>query len=91
MLDLTDEQKEILEPLTRCRNSPQWLAQRAHIVLLLAAGFSLRKIARHLHLSKKTVQRWGQRWKMEAPNLIATQDLTESDPLYGSNVGASQR
>jgi len=58
LLSLTEQQQEILEPFARRRNTPQWLATRAMIVLQLSFGASIKQTARRLDLSRNTVRTW---------------------------------
>jgi DNA-binding CsgD family transcriptional regulator len=79
LISLTEQQQEILERLVRIRNTPQWLATRAMILLQLSFGASIRQTARRLHLSRNTVRSWLRRWKNQEDNLhvIEKQDNDE--------------
>ena len=54
---------KILKRLMRKRKSPQWLVQRAKIILLLGRGSSIRETARELSIDRKTVKLWLGRWQ----------------------------
>ena len=54
-MDLPEEQSQILEQFTRRRQTPQWLAIRSRIILLLATGASIRAVARRLEIARNTV------------------------------------
>lgn len=73
-ISLTVEQHSILEEFTRRRNSPQWLAKRAMIILLLSVGTSIRQTAKQLHLSRNTVRSWLKRWQEQQQNLVVSFD-----------------
>ena len=81
MIDLTVEQKEILEQFVRRRNTPQWLAKRSQILLHLFAGLSIKATARKLNCSPKTVRRWLRRWNQNAPQLMEMMDRAAGDKL----------
>ena len=81
-IDLPDEQRQILEKFVRRRNTPQWLAIRSQILLLLATAASIRKIARRLEISRNTVRMWLRRWKEQSPKLsFRSAEPTEQTPL----------
>ncbi len=54
---------KMLKRFSRKRKSPQWLVQRAQIILQLAKGYSLSETARQLSIDRKTVRMWYERWK----------------------------
>ena len=54
---------KILKRLSRKRKSPQWLVERAQIILLAARRKGPSEIARQLGIDRKTVRRWCQRWQ----------------------------
>src|SRR5215216_3267942 len=61
-IELTDDERAVLEGLLRRRTSARGLAQRAEIVLEAAAGRSNTDIARRLRVSRPTVTRWRRRF-----------------------------
>jgi len=73
-ISLTVKQQEILQQFANRRNSPQWLAKRAMIILQLSAGLSIRQTAKQLNLSRNTVRAWLRRWKSEENNLLAVEN-----------------
>lgn len=61
-IDLTQEDREVLERWARRRKTSQVLAQRARIVLAAAEGTTSSEIARMLAVSRGTVGRWRTRF-----------------------------
>ena len=59
---LTEEQKRLLERLSRSSKSSVRLAQRARIVLLAAQGLQNKAIAGQVGLGRVPVARWRERW-----------------------------
>jgi DNA invertase Pin-like site-specific DNA recombinase len=54
--------REWLEAIVACRNSPQKHVWRAQIVLLTADGVDTNEIMRRTGISKVTVRRWQERF-----------------------------
>lgn len=79
LLSLTEQQHQLLEHLVRRRNTPQWLATRAMIVLQLSYGASIKQTALKLHLSRNTVRSWLRRWKSQEENLLLTENQDDDD------------
>jgi transposase len=61
-IELTDEEREVLEGYARRRTTAQALAQRARIVLRCAQGGENTEIAEELKLNRNTVGRWRKRF-----------------------------
>ena len=61
-VDLSAEEREVLENWARRRKTAQGLATRARIVLLAAEGWTNLAIAEHLHVSRLTVGKWRSRF-----------------------------
>jgi hypothetical protein len=59
---LSPDQKVALEALVRAHSTPQQLAERAHIILLAAAGQGMAESAAALGVWRKTVRHWRRRW-----------------------------
>ncbi len=57
-LELTDEERQVLQGWARRRKTAQGLATRARIVLLAAEGWSNSSVAEHLHSTRVTVGKW---------------------------------
>lgn len=68
-LVVTPPQRTILEHLAQCRTGPHYLAQRARLLLLAAAGLPNAAISRQLALSLPTVRLWRARWQAASPTL----------------------
>jgi putative transposase len=89
LISLTEQQHQILERLVRIRNTPQWLATRAMIILQLSFGASIRKTARRLHLSRNTVRSWCRRWKSQEDNLLLTVNQDNDDFPLSERIKAT--
>jgi putative transposase len=69
---LSPDQKVALEALVRAHSTPQQLAERAHIILLAAAGKGMAESAVALGIWRKTVRHWRRRWTAaDAPADVA--------------------
>lgn len=64
-IELSAEEREELERLTRSARTPQALAQRARIVLLASAGMENQQIAAEVGLHANVVGLWRQRFRQE--------------------------
>lgn len=60
-----------MEEITRSRQLPHSLVQRAKIVLLAAAGYNNKTISQELHLQEETVGIWRKRWLSASDELAA--------------------
>lgn len=74
--NLTEQQRVILEHLTRCSKSPQMLVQRASIILELGENKAIRQVARELGINKNTARKWYKRWQKRFTKLSEI----ENDP-----------
>jgi transposase len=61
-IELTEEQREQLEKLSRGRSRPARIVERARIVLLAFEGKQNREIAEILGVTRRTVGRWRSRF-----------------------------
>ena len=61
-IELTPDQRSILEAQARSRSLPARVVERSRIVLLAAAGTRDKEIARSLDLTPKKVSRWRKRF-----------------------------
>jgi len=61
-IELTDEEREVLEGYARRRSTSQALALRARIVLRCALGGESTEIAAELRINRETVGRWRRRF-----------------------------
>jgi transposase len=62
LIDLTSEQRALLEGLARSRETAHSLVQRAQIVLQAADGEHNKQIAQALGLNEDSVGQWRRRW-----------------------------
>jgi len=68
-LILNPEQRELLQAITRSREIPHSLAQRARIILAADTGDSNKTISQTLNLCEDTVGFWRKRWVDECIDL----------------------
>ena len=68
-IQLTDQQRAILEEIVRCRNRPQYEVMRASIILQAAAGARNQLIADNMQIDAQTVRLWRHRWAHAAAQL----------------------
>lgn len=64
-LELKDDEREKLDMLARRPRSTQAMAQRARIVLNCAAGLSNTEVATKLRVTRSTVGKWRERFRVE--------------------------
>lgn len=69
---------KLLKRFVRKRNSPHWLVLRSRIILGLSRGFRVSEMVRDLHINRKTVTRWRDRWQRGVESL--TQGMSEASP-----------
>jgi transposase len=62
--------RNLLEYWVRAPTTPQRTVRRSRIVLLLAAGFSGREVARQLGVSRNTVDLWRARYEREGSQTL---------------------
>ena len=67
---LSPEQQVLLQALTRSREAPHRLVQRAQIVLSASAGKPNKAIGQDLGLCEETVGLWRQRWFQGSAALV---------------------
>ena len=60
-----------MEEITRSRQLPHSLVQRAKIILLVNAGKNNKTISQELHLQEETVGKWRKRWLSASAQLAA--------------------
>jgi len=68
---LTEEQKSVLQQITRSTTMPRRLVQRAGVILLAFAGWLNRDIAAEIGLARKQVGLWRRRWQQSFDALVA--------------------
>lgn len=69
-LDVSDGDRRLLSNWVRAGTTPQRVARRARIVLLLGDGHSARAIARQLGVSTHTVSLWRRRYAAGGPESL---------------------
>lgn len=75
-LTVSAPQREVLERLLRQHSCPQALALRVRIVLRTAEGARVEPLARELHCTPDTVQKWRDRWVDAEASLAAAEATT---------------
>src|SRR3546814_12121582 len=68
LIELSEVERSDLEGLSRRRRTAQGLAQRAHIVLLAAAGLDNKAIAHRIGAVENTVGKWRRRFAEQRPH-----------------------
>lgn len=96
VITVTERQRGVLERLARSRKMPQYLTERARVVLMSADGFTNVEQARVLGVDEQRVRRWRRRWAEAADKVLAAEatdggDLAEViadtlDDLYRSGA-----
>ncbi|MFF3159425.1 IS630 family transposase, partial [Streptomyces sp. NPDC057910] len=83
---MSDEDRRVLERRVRAHKTPQRGVRRARIVLGLAGGASVRRLARDLGMDEKTVARWRDRFM--ALGLAGLEDRPRPGrpPVYGPEI-----
>lgn len=74
---LTERERAVLEHLATSRTIERRCGERATIILQLAAGTSKHAIAQHVHLTRKSVYRWYDRWLASQEKLSGAQEMTD--------------
>jgi putative transposase len=89
-IDVTNDERQALDELTRRHGTPQQLALRARIVLSAAEGNNNAQIARMLGISIDMVRLWRERWLVLRP--VSLEDLPVADRLSDApRPGAPRR
>jgi hypothetical protein len=70
-IKLSDELEPLLKEITRSRQLPHSLVQRAEIILCANVGKNNKTISQELHLREETVGKWRKRW-LSASAQLAT-------------------
>ena len=76
VIELTDEQRQLLQRWVRSNTASVRLARRARIILLAAEGMDNSQIARKVDVGRIQVGRWRERFAV-----IATDDHRQSEAL----------
>jgi transposase-like protein len=61
-IELTDEERQVLESLARSYTLPYWQVTRAQMVLLAAEGMGNDQIAARLRCGRDVVSQWRKRF-----------------------------
>lgn len=61
-IDLSDEERDVLEALARSYTLPYWMVVRAQMVLLAAQGLRNDQIAARLNCRREVVSQWRKRF-----------------------------
>ena len=69
-LELSQEDRALLERWLRAGSTPQDVAKRVRIVLLAAEGVANQRIAKEAGVSKPTVLTWRRRFEAEGPDTV---------------------
>jgi putative transposase len=70
-IEVSAQERAILEQIVRQANNPQGLVTRVKIILRAAAGQSNRQIAAEMTLTRNTVRLWRDRWHNTAEQRTA--------------------
>ena len=82
-IELSEEERDGLERLIRASLTPQQLAMRARIVLLLGEGLGIEGMADRLGIWRKTVSAWRARWLSGAGVCGTVADRLRDAPRCG--------
>ena len=80
-IEVSPQERAILEHMVRQANNPQWLVTRAKIILGAAEGQSNRRMAAEMHLTRNTVRLWRERWATTREQRAAV--ASEEEPEHG--------
>ena len=78
-IDVTDEERQALETLSRRHTTPQQVALRARLILAAAAGLNNAQVARREGVDVETARLWRGRWLGLRP--VALADLSVEERL----------
>ena len=79
---LSEVQKSILLAITKRRNSPQQLVERARVVLLAAERQTDSKIASQVALCQRSVWTWRTRWNAQQDKIDAIEADGNENTLW---------
>ena len=75
---MTPAHEQVPTRLVRAHTTPRKLAERAQLILLTAAGTSVRETARQLGVWPKTARHWLRRWRAAAESTQIAQRLADA-------------
>jgi putative transposase len=90
-VEVSLQERAILEHLVRQANNPQWLVTRAKIILGAAEGHSNRRMAAEMQLTRNTVRLWRERWQDTAEQRAAAVRGEEPTPPLREMIEATLR
>ena len=76
---LTNRERTVLETLAHSRTIERRYGDRATIILQVAAGMSKQTIAQHVHLTRKIVYLWYDRWLTSQDRLREARDASDQE------------
>ena len=82
-VELSEEERDGLERLVRASSTPQQLAMRARIILLLGEGLGIERTADKLGIGRKTAGTWRTRWLSGAGICGTVADRLRDAPRCG--------
>jgi transposase len=83
---VSERLRGLLERLARRHTSPQRLVRRARVVLAASGERNNEEIARELGLDRNTVRVWRERWRADAPRLMAAEAAGEDDQRLSARL-----
>lgn len=78
-LVLTERERQVLENLAHARTIERRCGERATIILQLAAGTPKQAIAQQVHLTRKIVYLWYDRWLAAQERLHGAADASDKE------------
>jgi putative transposase len=91
VIDLSPQQHQILEQITRQTTNAYRLVRRAQVVLGAAQGKSNTALSVQLDLSRNQVQYWRDRWQNESAELMAAECESVSAVGLRQRIEATRR
>lgn len=88
-IEVSPQERALLEHMVRQANNPQWLVTRAKIILGAAAGQSNRGMAAEMDLTRNTVRLWRERWQDTAEPRAAAAAAEEPTPSLREVIEAT--
>jgi len=79
LIVLSDRERAVLEHLANSRTMARRCGDRATIILRLAAGMPKQAIAQDVHLSRKIVYLWYDRWLAAQPKLSGAHEASDTE------------
>ena len=83
-ITLSARQQRLLERLARCPTTSQQVVKRSRILLALAAGESVSRIARMLATTRATVYKWWAWWRRQSPAIARAEQQERSDHRFSA-------